>query len=38
MVGAMAEGTYVLTEENYRAQLEALHDFVVNYDYESIFQ
>ena len=38
MVGAMAEGTYVLTEENYRTQLEALHDFVVNYDYESIFQ
>ncbi len=37
MVGAMAEGTHLLTEENYRAQLEALRTFVVNYDYESIF-
>jgi len=38
MVNAMAEGTHLLTKENYRTQLEALHDFVVNYDYESIFQ
>jgi len=38
MVEAMEEGTCLLTEENYRAQLEALHTFVVNYDYESIFQ
>lgn len=38
MSAAMAADTYRLTEENYQSQLDTLHDFVVNYDYEKIFE
>lgn len=37
MAQAMPGGEYHLTEENYRERLDALHTFVVNYDYEKIF-
>lgn len=37
MAQAMPGGEYRLTEENYRQRLDALHEFVVNYDYEKIF-
>lgn len=37
MARAMPGGEYRLTGENYRRRLDALHTFVVNYDYEKIF-
>ena len=37
MAQAMPGGEYRLTEENYRERLDALHSFVVHYDYEKIF-
>lgn len=37
MSKAMNTGVYRLTAENRRGRLEALREFVVNYDYESIF-
>ena len=37
MSQAMPGDEYRLTEENYRDRLDALHAFVVNYDYEKIF-
>lgn len=37
MAQAMPEGTYRLTAENYESKLDALREFVVNYDYESIW-
>jgi len=37
MSQAMPGDEYRLTEENYRERLDALHAFVVNYDYEKIF-
>ena len=37
MAQAMPGGAYRLTEENYEGRLDALREFVVNYDYESIW-
>ena len=33
----MPGGAYRLTEENYADKLDALREFVVNYDYDSIW-
>ena len=33
----IARETHRLTQENYESKLDALHEFVVNYDYESIY-
>ncbi|WP_409967313.1 hypothetical protein RFF05_11955 [Bengtsoniella intestinalis] len=38
MVTAMAEGTYVVSEENLVAKVDGLRQLVVDYDYESIFE
>lgn len=38
MARSMAEGSRRLTAENCRQRLDGLYDFVVNYDYERIFQ
>lgn len=38
MAEAMPTGEYRLTAENYAQRLDGLHEFVVNYDYEAIFQ
>ena len=37
MAQAMPGGAYRLTEENYADKLDALREFVVNYDYDSIW-
>lgn len=37
MAQAMPGGAYRLTEENYESKLDALREFVVNYDYDSIW-
>ena len=37
MAQAMPKNEYLLTAENYTEVLDALRDFVVHYDYESIF-
>ena len=37
MAQAMPGGEFCLTAENYRARLDALREFVVNYNYDSIF-
>ena len=37
MSKAMAGTEHQLTAENYREKLDALREFVVNYDYESIW-
>ena len=37
MAEVMPGGAWTLTEENYRTRLDALREFVVNYDYESIW-
>lgn len=37
MAKAMPGGEYRLTAENYQQRLDGLNQFVVNYDYESIF-
>ena len=38
MAEALPGGAYRLTPENARQRLDALHEFVVNYDYEPLFQ
>lgn len=38
MVTAMAEGFYVVSEENLATKVDGLRQFVVNYDYERIFE
>lgn len=38
MSKAMAQGDHLLTPENYEEKLDALREYVVNYDYESIWE
>ncbi len=38
MVRAMAEGTYVVTAENCATMVDGLRQFVVDYEYENIFE